>query len=186
MKRFGLLFLIVSLLGISTFAYLYYSETGNWPSADSHYQLFLLSIVAANLSAFVIQLIDKQVDRAIHWRKYFFTRFISGFIINSLSTAILISSIWYLLVKYIYLLDAVTYYERWHEEIWKLGILILIFVFIYEVFYGWFYSYRYFANTQVEQLKADRWQLELQFESLKSQISPHYLFNCLNTISSLL
>lgn len=186
MKRFGLLFLIVSLLGISTFAYLYYSETGNWPSADSHYKLFLLGIVAANLSAFVIQLIDKQIDRLIDWRKYFFTRFISGFIINSLSTSILISFIWYLLVKYIYMLDAATYYERWHEEIWKLGILILIFVFIYEVFYGWFYSYRYFANTQVEQLKADRWQLELQFESLKSQISPHYLFNCLNTISSLL
>jgi len=27
--------------------------------------------------------------------------------------------------------------------------------------------------------------LELQFEALKSQLSPHYLFNCLNTISSL-
>ena len=35
-------------------------------------------------------------------------------------------------------------------------------------------------------LQSDRWQLELQFESLKSQISPHYLFNCLNTVSSLL
>ena len=40
--------------------------------------------------------------------------------------------------------------------------------------------------TQAEQLRSDRWQLELQFESLKSQISPHYLFNCLNTVSSLL
>src|SRR5262249_52739870 len=39
---------------------------------------------------------------------------------------------------------------------------------------------------QVEQLRSERWQLKLQFESLKSQISPHYLFNCLNTISSLL
>jgi two-component system, LytTR family, sensor kinase len=35
-------------------------------------------------------------------------------------------------------------------------------------------------------LRSDRWQLELQFESLKNQISPHYLFNCLNTVSSLL
>jgi LytS/YehU family sensor histidine kinase len=38
----------------------------------------------------------------------------------------------------------------------------------------------------VDELKSNRLQLELQFESLKSQISPHYLFNCLNTISSLL
>lgn len=186
MKRYGLLFLIVSLLGISTFAYLFYSETGNWPSAESHFKLFLLSIVGANLSAFLIHLLDNQIDHFINWRKFFFTRFISGFVINSIIVSVLISSIWYVLINHVYALEPTIYYEKWHEEIWKLGILILIFVFIYEVFYGWFYSYRYFANTQVEQLKSERWQLELQFESLKSQISPHYLFNCLNTISSLL
>ena len=58
--------------------------------------------------------------------------------------------------------------------------------FLYEVFYGWFYSYRYYAIAQVGHLRSDRLQLELQYESLKSQISPHYLFNCLNTISALL
>ncbi len=186
MRRYGLLFLIVSLLGISTFSYLYYSETGKWPFAAMQYKLLLLSIAAANLSAFVIQLIDKQIDRLIDWRKFFFTRFISGFLFNSAFISLLIAISWYMIVKYIYHQDVTVYYERWHEEIWKLGILILIFVFIYEVFYGWFYSYRYFANTQVDQLKSERWQLELQFESLKSQISPHYLFNCLNTVSSLL
>ena len=72
------------------------------------------------------------------------------------------------------------------EELLKLCILYAITVFIYEIFYGWFYSYRYYSVTQVEELRAERHQLELQFESLKSQISPHYLFNCLNAISSLL
>jgi LytS/YehU family sensor histidine kinase len=72
------------------------------------------------------------------------------------------------------------------EEILKLNMLFTIVVFIYEIFYGLFYSYRYYAVVQAEQLQSDRWQLELQFESLKSQISPHYLFNCLNTVSALL
>jgi LytS/YehU family sensor histidine kinase len=72
------------------------------------------------------------------------------------------------------------------EQLLKLCILYAITVFIYEIFYGWFYSYRYYSVTQIEALKTERHQLELQFESLKSQISPHYLFNCLNTISSLL
>ena len=80
----------------------------------------------------------------------------------------------------IYLLEATT------AEVWKIGILITIVLFLYEIFYGWFYSYRHYAHTQVEWLRSERWQLELQFESLKSQISPHFLFNCLNTISSLL
>lgn len=186
MKKYGILFLIVSLLGLSTFAYLFYSETGNWPKPKSHFILFLLSIAAASISSYLISLIDKQIDKLIHWRKYFFTRFISGFILNSLAVSVLLASAWYILVIYVYRLEAQSYYTRWHEEIWKLGILLLIFSFIYEVFYGWFYSYRYFANTQVDELKSERWQMELQFESLKSQISPHYLFNCLNTISSLL
>ncbi|MBK5277618.1 MAG: histidine kinase, partial [Bacteroidia bacterium] len=80
----------------------------------------------------------------------------------------------------IFLLQATT------AEAWKIGILSIIVLFIYEIFYGWFYSYRHYAHTQVELLRSERWQLELQFESLKSQISPHFLFNCLNTISSLL
>ncbi len=72
------------------------------------------------------------------------------------------------------------------EEILKLNIVFMLVVFIYEIFYGLFYSYYHYAVTQAEQLKSERWQLELQFESLKNQISPHYLFNCLNTVSSLL
>ncbi len=68
----------------------------------------------------------------------------------------------------------------------KIVVLLTISLFIYEIIYGWFYSYRYYAHAQVERLRLERWQLELQFESLKSQISPHFLFNCLNTISSLL
>jgi two-component system, LytTR family, sensor kinase len=72
------------------------------------------------------------------------------------------------------------------ELLIKVSILLSLFLFIYEIFYGWFYSYNYYAHKQIESLKLDRLQLELQFESLKTQISPHFLFNCMNTISSLI
>jgi LytS/YehU family sensor histidine kinase len=48
------------------------------------------------------------------------------------------------------------------------------------------YSYQQYAVAQLEHLQQDRKQTELQFEALKSQLSPHYLFNSLNTISSLI
>jgi LytS/YehU family sensor histidine kinase len=48
------------------------------------------------------------------------------------------------------------------------------------------YSYKQYAVTQIESIQSERKQLELQFEALKGQISPHYLFNSLNTISSLI
>lgn len=170
---------------MSIFAYLFYSETGRLPGIENQIWFFLVSILIANLSSLMINFIDKALNHLISWKKMFFTRFITGFIANVLSVSLLVGLLGYLIVFYNKLAPA-PFYQQWHEEIWKLGILTLIIVFIYEVFYGWFYSYRYFASTQVEQLKSERWQLELQFESLKSQISPHYLFNCLNTISSLL
>lgn len=185
MKKYGILFLIVSTLGISIFAYLYYSETGKLPLFGAQFRLFLLSIVLANLSGFVISYLDKQLDRFINWRKIFFTRFVAGFVVNVLAVSVLIGGLGYAIV-FFDKTEPGPFYLQWHEEIWKLGILTLIILFIYEVFYGWFYSYRYFASTQVDQLRSERWQMELQFETLKSQISPHYLFNCLNTISSLL
>jgi hypothetical protein len=139
----------------------------------------------ANLSSLIVSTIDKVLDKLISWKKMFFTRFAAGFILNVIAVSLLLGVLGYSIVLYLQQ-KAEPFYLQWHEEIWKLGILNLIILFIYEVFYGWFYSYRYFASTQVDQLRSERWQMELQFESLKSQISPHYLFNCLNTISSLL
>jgi LytS/YehU family sensor histidine kinase len=69
---------------------------------------------------------------------------------------------------------------------WKIMILFLVIIFIYNVIYALLYAYQHYAFAQLDHLRTERKQLELQFEALKSQISPHYLFNSLNTISSLL
>jgi LytS/YehU family sensor histidine kinase len=69
---------------------------------------------------------------------------------------------------------------------WKIAILWITVMFIYNVIYALLFSYQHYAVAQIETLQNERKQLELQFEALKSQISPHYLFNSLNTISSLL
>ncbi len=70
--------------------------------------------------------------------------------------------------------------------IWKVGILLLASLSIYIIVYALLYSYQQYAVAQIETLQRERKQLELQFEALKSQVSPHYLFNSLNTISSLI
>ena len=185
MKKHVILFFIISVLGISIFAYLFYSETGRPPNLEGQFWFMVLAMAMANLCGLLVSTIDKGLNRLVSWRKLFFTRFIGGFVANVAAVSILVAALGYLIVV-AYKVGPAPFYQQWREEIWKLGILILIILFIYEVFYGWFYSYRYFATTQVDHLRSERWQMELQFESLKSQISPHYLFNCLNTISSLL
>jgi two-component system LytT family sensor kinase len=174
MRKYFILALVCTTLGISFFVYIYYSENGILPSAKYQLDKYLVAILVTNIIGLVVLTSDNLLDKILQWRNNFLLRFLVGFLVNMvLSLTLMVASI--------KLLSKVN-----TEELLKLSILYIISVFIYEIFYGWFYSYRYYAHTQVEQLRSERWQLELQFESLKNQISPHYLFNCLNTISSLL
>ena len=174
LPKFVLLILACTALGVLFFLYLHYSKTGGLPTYPFRIQRILEAIIGTNLLGLVVFQTDQLLNRLLNWKTNFLLRFLTGFVVN---VALVVSVI---VLMGIFLLKSEV------EELWKLSILFTIGIFVYEIFYGWFYSYRYYAVTQVEQLRGDRWQLELQFESLKSQISPHYLFNCLNTISSLL
>jgi two-component system LytT family sensor kinase len=186
MRKFVLLISVSSVLGVLFYVYLFFSETGLFPSFEKDSSYYALSLILANIAGLLVFYTDRLLDSWLAWRNLFFSRFLSGFLINSLMVSLLILGFGSSLLTINGGVSASHFYHQWREETWKLGILLLITFFIYEVFYGWFFSYRYYAITQIGQLRAERWQLELQFESLKSQISPHYLFNCLNTISSLL
>ena len=174
MRKYILLVIGCTALGVLFFLFIHYSETGLVPSLQNQGKKYLLAIAVTNILGILIFQVDHLLDKVIHWKNNFLLRFISGLGANTL----LVILFFVIVGKNIPNVSA--------EEILKLSILFTISVFIYEIFYGLFYSYRHYAVAQAEQLRSDRWQLELQFESLKSQISPHYLFNCLNTVSSLL
>ena len=174
MRKYVLLILGCSSLGALFNVFMHYSQLGEFPYLVENVEKFSVAIIGTNILGFVILQLDRLLDRAVHWKNNFLLRFISGLAANIFFVIIFVT----LAGKYWFIIS--------FEEALKLTILFIISVFIYEIFYGLFYSYRYYSVTQAEQLRSDRWQLELQFESLKSQISPHYLFNCLNTVSSLL
>jgi len=173
-RKVVLLVLACTVLGLLFFLYLHYSKTGRLPSYPFQNDLILQAIIGTNLLGLLVFQTDPLLNRLLNWKTNFLLRFLTGFIVN---VALAVSVI---------ILAGAFFLKSEFEELWKLSILFTIGIFIYEIFYGWFFSYRYYAVTQVEQLRGERWHLELQFESLKSQISPHYLFNCMNTISSLL
>jgi two-component system LytT family sensor kinase len=173
-RKFVLLVVACSFLGTLFFLYLHYSRTGSLPVFPFEPDKLLQIIAGTTVIGLLAFQIDRLLNRLLNWKTNFLLRFLTGFVVNVALAVALI-------------LFVGTYYLKANVElVWKLSILFTISILVYEIFYGWFFSYRYYAVTQVEQLRGERWQLELQFESLKSQISPHYLFNCLNTISSLL
>lgn len=174
LRRYALLSLVSIVLGVLFAVYITYSEAGHLPPIRDQLKKYALTALCTLVISLLIFRIDTLLDKFISWRNNFLVRFLVGFLANTIVTLSIVA------LSSIYLVVANP------EATLKVSILFIISIFIYEIFYGWFYSYRYYAITQVEGIRSERWQLELQFESLKNQISPHYLFNCLNTISSLL
>lgn len=174
LRRYSLLVVVSVILGLLFAMYITFSETGHLPPFRSVGGKYLQVTFFTIVVSFIVFQVDLLLDKFISWRNNFVARFFVGFLVNTILALALIG------ITAMYLIVAGP------EATLKVSILFVISIFIYEIFYGWFYSYRYYAITQVEGIRSERWQLELQFESLKNQISPHYLFNCLNTISSLL
>lgn len=174
MRKFTLLVTGSSLLGILLFVFVFYSETGIVPGLAQHARSYLSVAVIMTAFGIVALKTDELLNRLIKWKSNFLLRFVSGLLANAL-VAILVFSFSGLFI-----------FSGQGDSVLKMTLLSTFAVFVYETFYGLFYSYHYYAVVQAEQLQSDRWQLELQFESLKNQIGPHYLFNCLNTVSSLL
>jgi LytS/YehU family sensor histidine kinase len=132
-------------------------------------------------------LFNKLLDRWIPWRKYFATRFITGYLSNlgiSMFITLGLATAFITISGEEFFWKGLTRNDE--DLLWKISILLLAALFIYNVVYALLYSYQHYAIAQIESLQSERKQLELQFEALKSQISPHYLFNSLNTISSLI
>jgi two-component system LytT family sensor kinase len=170
-RKIILIAAICTPLGVLLLMYLHFSASGKLPSLIEHYAL---SILIMNAFGVIVYFVDGWLDSKISWRESFLSRLICGLAANVL------------IIVPIAVMLSINFTVAFRPDSVKIAVLLIISLFIYEIAYGWFYSFRYYAHTQVERLRLERWQLELQFESLKNQISPHFLFNCLNTISSLL
>ncbi len=177
---------LMAIAGVLLYVYLHASEIGPFPSIQN-VSGYTLSAVVGGLTGLIIYFLNRLFNRLLSWSGSFASRFIAGFITYVAVTYGLLTSVAYTLTS----LDKVNIlwngFSLQDDDLaWKLLIILLAGSFIYSVIYALLFSYNQYAHTQIETLQQHRKQLELQFEALKSQLSPHYLFNSLNTISSLL
>jgi sensor histidine kinase YesM len=186
-RRISVIMLVAGVVGLIFYSYLHYSETGKFPKFPGNLTESISSIIIGCVLGITLYLFNKLLDRWIPWRKYFAARFLSGYTSNlviALSVSLGLASIFMMVSGEVQFWKGFTPEDK--DLIWKIVILFLSSLFIYNVVYALLYSYQHYAIAQIESLQSERKQLELQFEALKSQISPHYLFNSLNTISSLI
>ena len=186
LRRLGIVIFISGSVGALLYTYLHFSETGSIPSVKN-FSGFLASAVIGSFCGAGLYFANIALDKWIPWRNYFASRFGLGLVIDYLIAVALCFSLSSIILA---VFGSTVFWSTFsaQDEDLKIKALILIMtaIFIYNIIYALLYSYQQYAVAQLENLQRERKQLELQFEALKNQLSPHYLFNSLNTISSLI
>ncbi|MEM9075919.1 MAG: histidine kinase [Bacteroidota bacterium] len=132
---------------------------------------------------YVFHAINKFLDRMVSWKRQTGLRLLLGILIHLLFG---MGLIYLALSLYEFLYSGYDFFFNNEEMILlKMGILLFCVVLIYNIIYFAFYSYQQYAKGQLLESQMLRKQTELQLKALKSQLSPHFLFNCLNVLSSL-
>lgn len=179
--------IICSLLAIGGFVFLFYSETGSWPILNDFWLEYSLSILIVNAGGALMYYASKSINKILPWNKNRSLRLLaevfSGFIIFSILGLLFI----YVYIGQVLLIeDADNFWIEHWDGLVKFGILTIVLTYIFSLVNFSIFSYNQYAVVQIEKMRIDRNQLKLQFEALKQQLSPHFLFNSLNTISSLI
>jgi two-component system, LytTR family, sensor kinase len=77
-------------------------------------------------------------------------------------------------------------YQYEPNHYWQIFLLTFLFSLIFETLYEADYIFSKYKESEAEKETIERLTLNQEFDSLKSQVNPHFLFNCFNTLSSLI
>ena len=186
MHRYLRSILIGTPLAFFLFAYLIYSETSTLPDYFEVAGYAVLSVFVVNIIGLLLVLCSSWLHTILPWKKSMSKRFLLGLLINNLISIPLGLLLIFLISSIAQFTPSVRELsENYPDGVLKLSVLAFVITFVYTVGDFLLYSYNQYAVVQIESVRIKRDQLRLQFEALRSQLTPHYLFNSLNTISSL-
>ncbi len=108
--------------------------------------------------------------------------------VNHIAAAVITSSLW--IASGYYILESINGKDLFYHSflvsslIWRFLIGMLFYIIIVSVDYVIIY-YNNFQAKQLREIELDKLVKEAELKSLKYQINPHFIFNSLNSISSL-
>ena len=162
---------------------MYFVLTGEKESFQPNLIQSLSSITLGILLINFLYYSSKVLDRFFSFHKNVGLRFIVGILGHtSISWIIIFCSIYFYNA---YTREYSSFYSVYDQILIKLGILVFIAILLFQIIYFALYSYLSYTTYQIASVQQKRKQIELQLNALKSQLSPHFLFNCLNTVTSL-
>ena len=173
-KHLGLLF-IGYVLGIMIYSFV------NFNTLQSSKELYLSGLLGV-LIIYSVVFTNTILNRFVPYKKVPGIRILLGIIWTLILSFSLVYSSFLLYSKYH---DYSITQEQQTDLLIKLGILLFCASVLYNIIYFALYAYSNYARGQVMELKLERKQAELQLMTLKSQLSPHFLFNSMNALAAL-
>ncbi len=157
---------------------------GGWNSVSS-LDNFLYSALYSFLIGVSLwkgnQYLGYKINKKNLWRKTPAKALIinlTALVVYSLITIVVINLLWY---KFYFDKDFKNFFSQGSDTIIiEIGITFIIALSIYSSIF-----FKYWRKALVNEENLKREALALEYEALKNQVNPHFLFNTLNTLSSL-
>jgi two-component system LytT family sensor kinase len=186
MKRFIKIIAASTFIGLFLYTYLFFSETGNYPVKQDNFPDLLFIIGVSNLAGFCLFYFNQFLCNSNYLKKRNFSRILFGIVLNFL-LIILVCSLCFGFYSFAY--TKFTYSEFYNMHAGaavRFYILTFVTVFLFVLVDFSIRSFQQFQKAKVLSVQIAREQSELQLDAFKMQLSPHFLFNNLNTLSHLI
>lgn len=188
MKKFVLISGIGALIGVVLFIIDQSFRLVSGFSVELNTNLFIsillycfYSIPLALVNSYFFDYLDEKVDWNINGKsKYRILIGLFGSVIITLIT------IFFVRVFHRTIIDNVTIEMFFQTEKLQFYFLSLIITLVISLFFHAFYFYKELQKKKLTEQKIIAGTASAQFESLKNQIDPHFLFNSLNVLTSLI
>ena len=180
-----LLAILYACSGLGIYAYIMYGEISEWPSLSQDLENMGLVSLMAIITGFCMGWASKGLQKILPWQKFFGMRFLTEMTIRMLIVSGILA---FLIVGRLGTTDWASiesFFQNYQALLLKILVVLFFANIIFIIASFTFFTYNQFAIVQIQSVELRRKQLQLQFDMLRSQLSPHYLFNCLNTIANL-
>ncbi len=144
---------------------------------------FLYTILYSVSLGYANQLVFVYLDKIFVSERFSLKRMVIGFVTSFVVTLLII----FLLRIFIeVVIEGGTFKKYWDNERPANYVFATVMTFIVLLCFYAFYIYKTYSDNKVKEQKIIAGTASAQFESLKNQIDPHFLFNSLNVLSSLI
>lgn len=167
---------------VITFIEYLYGENQQWNSKlfrDLSYYVFY-SVVLTLINGSFFDFMNNKINWTPKWERF---RILIG-IVGSITLTMIGIFIIRFVILVVFENNSVSYFVQ-NEHI-KFYVFSLLITMVVSLFFHAIYFYKKAQENKVKEQKVIAGTASAQFESLKNQIDPHFLFNSLNVLSSLI